>query len=87
MTAAAGPIPIENEATATSTKTGRPRKGSGPLVHIALAAIMIIWAIPAVGLLVSSFRTAADISQRGWWTTLTASSKAACSMPVARSVK
>ena len=69
MTAAAGPIPIENEATAESTKTGRPRKGTGPLVHIALVVIMVIWAIPAVGLLVSSFRTAADISQRGWWTT------------------
>lgn len=68
MTAAAGPIPIENEVTAASTTARRPRSGTSPLVHLALALIMIIWALPAVGLLVSSFRTAADISQRGWWT-------------------
>jgi alpha-glucoside transport system permease protein len=67
MTAAAGPLPIEVEASATKSRAGRRR--TSPLVHIALAVIMIIWAIPAVGLLVSSFRTAADISQRGWWTT------------------
>ncbi len=69
MTAAAGPLPIEVEVSATKTRGARGRK-TNPLVHVALAVIMIIWAIPAVGLLVSSFRTAAGISQSGWWTAI-----------------
>jgi alpha-glucoside transport system permease protein len=70
MTAAAGPLPVEAEAEATRTTSAAPRRKTNPLVHVALAVIMIIWAIPAVGLLVSSFRTAAGISQSGWWASL-----------------
>ncbi|MEA2676542.1 MAG: alpha-glucoside transport system permease protein, partial [Chloroflexota bacterium] len=69
MTAAAGPLPIEVEAATTTAS--RPRRAkTSPLVHLSLAVLMIIWAIPAVGLLVSSFRTAAGISQSGWWASL-----------------
>ena len=69
MTAAAGPLPIEAEVSATKSRDVRRRK-TNPLIHVALAIIMIIWAIPAVGLLVSSFRTAEGISQSGWWTSI-----------------
>lgn len=50
-------------------KRGQRRLGKGPL-HVALIAIMVVWAIPAIGLLVASFRTAADTNKSGWWTAL-----------------
>ncbi|MHB1006765.1 MAG: carbohydrate ABC transporter permease [Chloroflexota bacterium] len=39
-------------------------------VHLALIAISLLWITPTVGLLISSFRPAADISRAGWWTSL-----------------
>jgi alpha-glucoside transport system permease protein len=36
-------------------------------LHIILILIMLIWLVPTVGLLVSSFRPAAAISRSGWW--------------------
>ncbi len=36
-------------------------------VHISLAALVFAWLFPTVGLLVSSFRTADQISTSGWW--------------------
>ena len=43
--------------------------GRGP-VHIALVALAIVWLIPSVGLLVTSFRPRPDIASTGWWETL-----------------
>ena len=37
-------------------------------VNGVLAIICLIWTIPTIGLLVSSFRTPADITGTGWWT-------------------
>jgi alpha-glucoside transport system permease protein len=37
------------------------------LVNTVLAVICLIWLIPTIGLLVSSFRPAADILTTGWW--------------------
>jgi alpha-glucoside transport system permease protein len=61
------------EAIAGST----PRTASGRLVqllsrtpiHIALGIIAVIWLLPTVGLLVTSFRPRTDIQSSGWWTT------------------
>jgi alpha-glucoside transport system permease protein len=39
-------------------------------LHLALAIIIIIWIVPTLGLLVSSFRPAQAVSRTGWWTTL-----------------
>jgi alpha-glucoside transport system permease protein len=66
MTAA----PIVAEREVAQTRRRAPRFKTNPLVHLSLAVIMIIWAIPAVGLLVSSFRTSQAISQSGWWTAI-----------------
>ena len=37
-------------------------------IHIVLVALMLLWIVPSVGLLVTSFRSQAASSQTGWWT-------------------
>src|SRR5713101_4037960 len=41
---------------------------SALVVNITLGAICLLWLIPTVGLLISSFRTRDDILTTGWWT-------------------
>jgi len=36
-------------------------------LHIAIIAICLVWMLPSVGLLVSSFRPAVDVTNTGWW--------------------
>ena len=49
----------------------RPRYRPGRLlVHLAIALMVVVWLVPALGLLVSSFRPPAYVSQTGWWTSL-----------------
>ncbi len=48
----------------------RQKLFSDILVNGVLAIICIIWSIPTIGLLISSFRTRADIASSGWWTVL-----------------
>ena len=37
------------------------------IINIALIVLVLIWSIPTIGLLVSSFRTRFDIQTSGWW--------------------
>jgi alpha-glucoside transport system permease protein len=39
-------------------------------VHTALIVLMVIWAIPTLGLFINSFRPATDAFGTGWWTAL-----------------
>lgn len=39
-------------------------------VHLSLAALVLLWLFPTAGLLISSFRTADQISTSGWWKSL-----------------
>ena len=41
-------------------------------VHISVALLVALWLFPTVGLLVSSFRTAEQISNSGWWSAFSA---------------
>ena len=46
------------------------KKGSKWLVNSILGFICLIWIIPTLGLLISSFRPPSDILQTGWWTVI-----------------
>src|SRR6056297_1941643 len=39
-------------------------------VHLSVAFLVFLWLFPTVGLFVSSFRTADQISTSGWWASL-----------------
>ena len=62
------------------TAVGAPLDQAGPRVgwlkrnhiglHTALIVLMVIWAIPTVGLFINSFRPATDAFGTGWWTAL-----------------
>jgi alpha-glucoside transport system permease protein len=39
-------------------------------VHIILGLIALIWLVPSIGLLITSFRPGADMRASGWWTVL-----------------
>ena len=62
--------PVAIGAQVQTRRRARPRLG-GIAVNTSLIVLMIIWAIPAVGLLVASFRTAAATNSSGWWTAFT----------------
>ena len=38
------------------------------LMHGSLAVIVLVWLVPSVGLLATSFRPRAEIASSGWWT-------------------
>ena len=39
-------------------------------VHISAVLLVALWLFPTAGLLISSFRTADQISNSGWWNAL-----------------
>jgi alpha-glucoside transport system permease protein len=43
--------------------------GRGP-THIILGFIALLWLVPSIGLLITSFRPSADMRSTGWWTVL-----------------
>jgi alpha-glucoside transport system permease protein len=43
----------------------------GSPIHIVLGLIGLIWLLPSVGLLITSFRPSSDMRATGWWTVIT----------------
>ncbi len=48
-------------------KDGRPRS---PFSIVTMTVLAVLWTIPTLGLLVTSFRTRDDAASSGWWTAL-----------------
>ena len=72
-----GPLDVEPDARTDApprprppASAGRRRFGRLPL-HLTLAVISLVWLLPTVALLVSSFRPASETSTTGWWTAFT----------------
>ena len=53
----------------TLRRTGMPNRGGWP-VKLSVFLIVVLWTIPSLGLLVSSFRPASEATATGWWTAL-----------------
>jgi alpha-glucoside transport system permease protein len=55
------------EAPPRTTTERITRTISKAPIHIALAVVGLIWLLPTIGLLITSFRPASDILSTGWW--------------------
>lgn len=62
--------PAPQEPVASTAK----RALSSPWASFAAIVIAVLWTIPTIGLLITSFRPAADIADSGWWTVFTSPS-------------
>ena len=60
--------PTINTARASVNASRRKFPVGSVLVNMLLALICILWTVPTLGLLISSFRTREDIATSGWWT-------------------
>jgi alpha-glucoside transport system permease protein len=66
MTATAQPVAKE----VGNVKAWRPRILQKAWVRIAVVGVCLLWTIPTLGLLVTSFRNPLLIANSGWWTSL-----------------
>jgi alpha-glucoside transport system permease protein len=67
LTTAAETVAVQPRATPASRIVGFIAKTP---VHIALIGLALVWLVPSVGLLVTSFRPRGDIQASGWWEAL-----------------
>jgi alpha-glucoside transport system permease protein len=67
MTAAQG---ARERVAPRESARGMPRSVKRLALHAAVLFLMLIWLLPTIGLLVSSFRDPQDVTQSGWWTAL-----------------
>lgn len=60
---------VSSTAVSTTTTNRRGLRFSGKwFVHIILFCLAVVWLIPSVGLLITSFRPREAIATSGWWT-------------------
>ena len=64
MTAVSEPVVTRRAALAERGRRPWARFG----LHVAIIGLMVLWIIPTLGLLVNSFRPAAEVASSGWWT-------------------
>jgi len=73
MTASTAPVPVARPVKATTSV------GLGTRLHARLSAIptvvlwalVLLWTLPTLGMLVSSFRSEEAVKRTGWWTAVT----------------
>jgi len=62
-------VAVPEAPSAPQMAARRPARPQRKFVlHLAVVVLMIIWLVPTVGLLVSSFRPQSKLSTTGWWT-------------------
>jgi alpha-glucoside transport system permease protein len=66
LTTAAETVRVQRETTSARIVGAL---GRGPL-HIALIGLAVLWLVPTIGLLVTSFRPRGEIQSSGWWEAL-----------------
>jgi alpha-glucoside transport system permease protein len=60
----------ETAARVGVRRTGFNLRPSRVALNAIVLGLMLLWLLPTVGLLINSFRPAADVSASGWWTSL-----------------
>jgi alpha-glucoside transport system permease protein len=72
MTSTSATTAEGERALGTEATTGRrsPRRGGPWAARITLALVCVVWSIPTIGLLISSFREEDLVKSTGWWTVL-----------------
>jgi alpha-glucoside transport system permease protein len=63
------PLPTEVESTAPPSGAADKVRRGGWSVSIVVLVIVLLWLIPTVGVLVTSFRPESVVNDTGWWTT------------------
>jgi alpha-glucoside transport system permease protein len=63
------PLPSDVESTPPPAAAAEVRRGGGWSVSIVVLLIVVLWLVPTVGVLVTSFRPESVVNDTGWWTT------------------
>jgi alpha-glucoside transport system permease protein len=70
------PVQVPKETTAVGSRTARGRKNDPTVrasvwVKVAVIVICLLWVVPTIGLIITSFRNQDDARTSGWWTVFT----------------
>ena len=68
MAVAQPTVGTNTQARAAQSNPRRRVRWGNIIVNVALLLLCVVWTIPTLGLLISSFRTREDILTTGWWT-------------------
>jgi len=71
MTTTTPEVPTTAAPRVTAAAGDAHKKLTSPWASLAAAVIAILWTIPTLGLLITSFRPESDITSSGWWTFFT----------------
>ena len=71
MTTSAPPVSLTPARTVAVTASDAKKRLTNPWASLIAILIAILWTIPTIGLLITSFRRQLDIQRTGWWTAFT----------------